>query len=70
MKWFAGWFRVEAIAALLLGALGTMVSVHLWATALVPELAVHRALGATRRRVSARVLGRTLPSSPREFLLR
>ena len=60
MTWFAGWFRVEAIAALLLGALGTMVSVHLWATALVPELAIHRALGATRRRVSAGVLGRTV----------
>ncbi len=27
MAWFARWFRVEAIAALLLGALGTMVSV-------------------------------------------
>ena len=48
MRWFARWFRVEAIAALLLGALGTMVSVSLWAAALVPELAIHRALGATR----------------------
>ena len=60
MRWFARWFRVEAIAALLLGALGTMVSVSLWATALLPELAIHRALGATRRRVSARVLVRTV----------
>ena len=60
MLWFARWFRVEAIAALLLGALGTMVSVSIWASALVPELAIHRALGATRRRISATVLGRTV----------
>ncbi len=60
MAWFARWFRVEAIAALLLGALGTMVSVSLWATALVPELAIHRALGATCRRITAAVLGRTV----------
>jgi hypothetical protein len=60
MTWFARWFRAEAIAALLLGALGTMVSVQLWVTALVPELAIHRALGASRRRISARVLGRTV----------
>ena len=60
MTWFARWFRVEAVAALLLGALGTMVSVSLWASALVPELAVHRALGATRRRITAGVLGRTV----------
>lgn len=58
--WFARWFRVEAIAALLLGALGTMVSVNLWVGALLPELAIHRAIGATRRRISIRVLGRTL----------
>jgi len=60
MSWFARWFRVEAIAALLLGALGTMVSVTLWTAALVPELAIHRALGATRRRISVRVLSRTV----------
>jgi predicted lysophospholipase L1 biosynthesis ABC-type transport system permease subunit len=60
MAWFARWFRIEAIAALLLGALGTMVGVALWAHALVPELAVHRALGATRRRIMAAVLGRTV----------
>ena len=60
LAWFARWFRVEAIAALLFGALGTMVSVNLWVGALVPELATHRALGATRRRITARVLGRTL----------
>lgn len=60
MRWFARWFRVEAVAALLLGALGTMVSVQLWTSALLPELAIHRALGATRRRISARVLGRTV----------
>jgi putative ABC transport system permease protein len=60
MAWFARWFRIEAIAALLLGALGVMVSVALWASALVPELAVHRALGATRRRITAAVLGRTV----------
>jgi len=60
MSWFARWFRVEAIAALLLGALGTMVSVTLWTAALVPELAIHRALGATRRRISVRVLCRTV----------
>ncbi len=60
MRWFARWFRIEAVAALLLGALGTMVSVQLWTSALLPELAIHRALGATRRRISARVLGRTV----------
>ena len=60
MTWFARWFRVEAIAALLLGAIGTMVSVSLWAGALVPELALHRALGATRPRISVSVFGRTL----------
>ena len=60
MAWFARWFRVEAIAALLLGALGTMVSVSLWAAALVPELAIHRAIGATGRRISLHVLGRTV----------
>lgn len=60
LSWFARWFRVEAIAALVLGALGTMVSVELWVGALLPELAIHRALGATRRRISARVLSRTV----------
>lgn len=60
MTWFARWFRVEAIAALLLGALGTMISVNLWVGALIPELAIHRALGATRRRISVRVLTRTV----------
>ena len=60
MRWFARWFRVEAVAALLLGALGTMVSVQLWTSALLPELVIHRALGATRRRISAWVLGRTV----------
>ncbi len=60
MLWFARWFRAEAIAALLLGALGTMVSVSLWASALVPELAIHRALGATRWRISAKMLGQTV----------
>lgn len=60
MLWFARWFRIEAFAALLLGALGAMVSVSIWASALVPELAIHRALGATRRRISAAVLGRTV----------
>ena len=60
MLWFARWFRVEAMAALLLGALGAMVSVSIWASALVPELAIHRALGATRRRIAATVLGRTV----------
>lgn len=60
MAWFARWFRVEAIAALLFGALGTMVSVGLWVNALVPELAIHRALGATRRRIALRVLSRAV----------
>ena len=60
LTWFARWFRVEAIAALLLGAIGTMVSISLWATALIPELAIHRALGATRHRIAAAVLGRTV----------
>ena len=60
MTWFARWFRVEAIAALLLGALGAMVSVSIWASALVPELAIHRALGATPRSIMATVLGRTV----------
>src|SRR4029434_2559885 len=60
LTWFARWFRIEAIAAIVLGALGTMVSVSLWATALIPELAIHRALGATRRRISVRVLSRAL----------
>lgn len=60
MTWFARWFRVEAVAALLLGALGTMVSISLWAGALVPELAIHRALGATRRNISVRVLSRAV----------
>jgi putative ABC transport system permease protein len=60
MLWFATWFRVEAIAALLLGALGAMVSVSIWASALVPELAIHRALGATRRHLAAAVLGRSV----------
>lgn len=60
LMWFSRWIRVEAIAALLAGALGAMVSIAIWANALVPELAIHRAIGATRRRVVLHVLLRVL----------
>ena len=60
LNWFSRWIRFEALAALLAGALGAMVSIAIWANALVPELAIHRAMGATRRRVVLHVFLRVL----------
>ncbi len=60
VTWFGRWFRVEAVMALLVGALGVMVSMALWASSLVPELAIRRALGATRRRIVLGMLAQAM----------
>lgn len=56
LRWFGRWFLVEGVALLVLAIGGAFVAMLLWVRGLRPELAVRRAVGATRVRVLAWVL--------------
>lgn len=58
LRWFGRWFLVEGAALLVLAIGGTFVAMLLWVRGLRPELAVRRAVGATRMRILAWVLVR------------
>lgn len=58
LRWFGRWFLVEGAALLVLAIGGAFVAMMLWVRGLSGELAVRRAVGATRIRVFAWVLVR------------
>lgn len=58
LRWFGRWFLLEGAALLVLAIGGAFVAMLLWVRGLRPELAVRRAVGATRTRVLAWVLVR------------
>ncbi len=58
LRWFGRWFLVEGVALLVLAIGGAFVAMLLWVRGLRGELAVRRAVGATRARVLAWVLVR------------
>jgi putative ABC transport system permease protein len=56
LRWFARWLAVEGWAVLALAVAGVFGMMRLWVEALRPELAIRRAVGASRRRVLGYVL--------------
>ncbi|MEO5799458.1 MAG: FtsX-like permease family protein [Gemmatimonadales bacterium] len=60
LRWFARWITIEGWAGWLIAALGTLVLVRLWISALIPELGIRRAVGARRRHVLITVTGRAV----------
>lgn len=58
LRWASRWLRVEGWAMWIIAALGALMLVRLWATALTPELGIRRAVGARRHHVVATLLGR------------
>ncbi|MGN6390868.1 MAG: FtsX-like permease family protein [Gemmatimonadales bacterium] len=58
IAWFGRWFSVEGWITLFLAAVGTVAQMRLWVGSLAPELGLRRALGASRARTLALVLGR------------
>lgn len=58
LRWFARVARLEGLVALVVATLGTFAVTDRWVTALLPELAVRRAVGARRRHVVGYVLAR------------
>jgi hypothetical protein len=57
MRWFSRVARFEGVVVLAIASLGMFAVMQLWVTALLPELAVRRAVGARRRDVLRYVLG-------------
>ena len=57
-RWFGGALALEAIAIFGVAIVGTFTAMALWVRALRHELALRRAVGATRARVMAWVLAR------------
>ncbi|HEX9895979.1 MAG TPA: FtsX-like permease family protein [Gemmatimonadales bacterium] len=58
IRWFGVWFGAAGVVVLLAGVAGTFGIVAMWVRSLAHELAVRRALGASRRRIMGFVLGR------------
>jgi len=58
LRWFANVLWIGGALVLVLAILGTGAATHLWVAALMPELAVRRAVGARRRDVLIHVLAR------------
>jgi ABC-type antimicrobial peptide transport system permease subunit len=58
IAWFGRVVSLGGWAVLVIAVLGTFAVMHLWVTALMPELAVRRAVGARRRDVLQHVLAR------------
>jgi hypothetical protein len=58
LRWFAKALWIGGGLILVLAVFGTGAATHLWVAALMPELAVRRAIGARRRDVLVHVLAR------------
>ncbi len=58
LRWFANALWIGGALVLVLAILGTGAATHLWVAALMPELAMRRAVGARRRDVLIHVLAR------------
>lgn len=56
LGWFGRWFALEGAVTLLITLVGTFAAMALWVKSLEPELALRRAVGATRLRIAALVL--------------
>ena len=56
VRWFGGAFALEALAIFTIALVGTFTAMALWVRALHHELALRRAVGASRRRIAAHVL--------------
>jgi len=57
VEWFARWIALQGWVTTLLACVGMFAVMHIWVRALVPELGVRRAMGASRRRLVALVAG-------------
>ena len=58
--WFGRLFRAVGWATLAIALVGTAAALARWVQSIAPELALQRALGATRLRVATGILGRTV----------
>jgi hypothetical protein len=56
VQWFQRLVSLEGVTVLAIAVLGTFAVMQLWVTALLPELAVRRAVGARRRHILVYVL--------------
>ena len=59
LEWFAEVVRIEGALALFIASIGVVIGVRTWGQAMVPELAIRRAVGAGRWRIIGLVLLRT-----------
>ena len=57
VQWFARWIAFQGWVTTLLACVGMFAVMRIWVRALVPELGVRRAMGATRRRLVVLVAG-------------
>ena len=60
LRWFATALWIGGALILVLAIFGTGTATHLWVAALMPELAMRRAVGARRREVLLHVLSRAV----------
>ena len=58
LRWFASALWIGGALTLVMAIFGTGAATHLWVAALMPELAMRRAVGARRRDVMIHVLSR------------
>lgn len=58
--WFGAWFALAGVIVLLTGTVGTFNTVRLWVDSMASELALRRAVGASRVRIAGFVLVRAL----------
>jgi putative ABC transport system permease protein len=58
LRWFANALWIGGAMTLIMAIFGTGAAMHLWVAALMPELAMRRAVGARRRDVMIHVLSR------------
>jgi hypothetical protein len=57
VEWFARWIGFQGWVTTLMASIGMFAVMRIWVRALVPELGVRRAMGATQRRLVALVAG-------------
>jgi hypothetical protein len=57
VEWFARWIAFQGWVTTVIACVGMFAVMRIWVRALIPELGVRRATGATRRRLVALVAG-------------
>lgn len=57
VEWFARWITVQGWVTTLVACVGMFAVMRIWVRALLPELGLRRAMGATRRRLVLLVTG-------------